>query len=46
MIVDAESINEFDLELYFKIIEKMIVFEENKIIVTLIEGTHIEVLIW
>jgi site-specific DNA recombinase len=42
IIADAEPIEEFDLDIYFKIIEKMVVFERQKIIVTLIDGTEIE----
>lgn len=45
MIAEAEPIKEFDIDIYFKMIEKMIVFEGNKIIVTLLDGTEIEVLI-
>jgi len=41
----AEVIEEFDIDIYFKIIEKMIVFEGNKIIVTLLDGTEVEVVI-
>jgi site-specific DNA recombinase len=42
IIENAETIKEFDIDIYFKIIEKMIVFEGNKIIVTLLDGTEIE----
>ena len=35
----------FDIDIYFKIIEKMIVFEGNKIIVALLDGTEVEVVI-
>jgi len=42
ILENAEPINEFDIDIYFKIIEKMIVLEENKIIVTLLDGTNIE----
>ena len=43
IIKNAESIEEFDMELFFRIIEKMIVFEGSKIIVGLLDGTEIEV---
>jgi hypothetical protein len=33
------------MNLFFKIIEKMTVFEEKKIIVMLLDGTEIEVVI-
>ncbi|MGH4137658.1 MAG: recombinase family protein, partial [Clostridium sp.] len=45
MIADAKPIKEFDMDLYFRIIEKMTVFDGQKIIVTLLDGTEIEVLI-
>ena len=45
IIKEAEVIKEFDVDIYFKIIEKMIVFEGNKIIVTLLDGTEVEVVI-
>ncbi|MGH4138394.1 MAG: recombinase family protein, partial [Clostridium sp.] len=45
MIADAELLKEFDIDIHFKLIEKMIVYEGNKIIVTLLDGTEIEVLI-
>ena len=41
----AEVTEEFDIDIYFKIIERMIVFEGNKIIVTLLDGTEVEVVI-
>lgn len=45
IIENAELIEEFDMDLFFRIIEKMTVFEGKKIIVTLIDGTEIEVVI-
>ncbi len=42
IINHAKSIENFDMDLYFKVIEKMVVFEGEKIIVTLLEGTEIE----
>lgn len=41
-IENAEPIEEFDMDLYFSIIEKMTVFEDKKIIVMLLDGTEIE----
>ncbi len=38
----AAFIKEFDIDIYFKIIEKMIVLEGNKIIVILLDGMEIE----
>jgi len=45
IIKETEILEEFDTDIYFKIIEKMIVFEGNKIIVTLLDGTEMEVVI-
>lgn len=39
---DAEPIEEFHMDLYFKIVEEMTVFHGNKIIVSLLDGTEIE----
>ncbi|WP_315166548.1 hypothetical protein [Metaclostridioides mangenotii] len=43
IIENAEPIEEFDMDLFFRIIEKMTVFEGEKIIVTLLDGTELEV---
>jgi len=43
IIDNAELIEEFDMDLFFRIVEKMSVFEGNKIIVTLLDGTEIEI---
>lgn len=45
IIENAEPIEEFDMDLFFRIIEKMTVFEGEKIIVTLLDRTEIEVVI-
>ncbi len=42
IIEDEDLIKEFDINLFFRIIEKMTVLEEDKIIITLFEGTEIE----
>jgi len=42
IITGAKPITEFDMDLYFKIVEKMTVFEGDKIIVSLLNGTEIE----
>ena len=42
---NAEPIEKFDMDLYFRIIEKMTVFQGEKIIVTLLDGIEIEVAI-
>lgn len=41
----AESIENFVMNLFFRIVEKMAVFDGEKIIVTLIDGIEIEVVI-
>ena len=43
IIDNAELIEEFDMDLFFRIVEKMSVFEGNKIILTLLDGTEIEI---
>lgn len=45
IIEDVEPIKEFDMNLFCKITEKMTVFEGNEIIVSLLDGTEIEVVI-
>lgn len=45
IIENTRIIEEFDMDLFFMIIEKMIVFEEQKIIVSLLDGTEVEVVI-
>lgn len=42
IINNVEPIEDFDMDLYFKIIEKVTVFEDKKIIVTQLDGTEIE----
>jgi site-specific DNA recombinase len=42
IIENAETIKEFNIYIYFKMIEKIIVFEGNKIIVTLLDGIQME----
>lgn len=45
IIQSAEQIREFDVDLLFIFVEKMTVFDGNKIIVSLLYGTEIEVVI-
>ncbi|MBE6087949.1 MAG: resolvase [Clostridium beijerinckii] len=45
VIEKVEQIKEFDVNLFLKLIEKMTVFEGEKIIVNLLDGTEIEVII-
>jgi len=42
IIENAEMIEEFDIDIYYKIIEKITVHQDNKIIVVLLDGTEIE----
>lgn len=39
---EATTLKEFDIGLYFKLIEKMTVFKGEKIIVTFLDGTEVE----
>ena len=41
----AKEIKKFDTDLFFKIIEKMTVFDGKKVIVSLLDGTDIECII-
>jgi site-specific DNA recombinase len=45
IIEKAEPIKEFDMDLFFRIVEKMSVFDGKKIIVTLLDGTEVECVI-
>ncbi len=45
IIEKAEPIKEFDVNLFLRLIEKMTVFEGEKIIVSLLDGTEVEVVI-
>lgn len=45
ILADAEPIERFDMDLYFKIIKKRVVFEVEKIIVTLLDAIEVEVVI-
>lgn len=42
VLEDVEAIKEFDIELYFALVEKMTVFDGGRIIVSLIDGTDVE----
>lgn len=42
IINEIELLEEFNIDLYFQTIEKIIILEEKKIIVTLLDGTEIE----
>ena len=42
IIADAAVITNFDIEMYFALVEKMTVFDGGRIIVVLLDGTEIE----
>jgi site-specific DNA recombinase len=42
IIEGTEKIKEFDIDIYYKVIEKITVYQGNKIIVTLLDGTDVE----
>ncbi|APM40878.1 hypothetical protein BS101_20285 [Clostridium kluyveri] len=41
----VEPIEEFNMDLFFRIVEKMTVFEREKIIVSLLDGSDVEIVI-
>jgi len=45
ILKNAKPIEKFDMDLFFRIIEKITVFEGEKIIVSLLDGTEVEVVI-
>ncbi|MDU1350861.1 MAG: hypothetical protein E6942_16380, partial [Clostridium argentinense] len=45
ILKNARPIEKFDMDLFFRIIEKVMVFEGEKIIVSLLDGTEVEVVI-
>lgn len=42
ILAEEEPIKEFEMDLYFKTVEKMTVFYDQKIVVTMLGGTNIE----
>lgn len=42
ILADAGSINEFDVDLYFALVEKVKVYEGGRLIVNLLDGTELE----
>lgn len=45
ILADAEIVEDFDVDMYFRLVEKMTVFKGEKIIVSLLNGIEIEVVI-
>ena len=39
---NAEPLEQFDTELYFKLVEKVVVYEDSRLIVSLLDGSEIE----
>ncbi len=39
---DAQPLEQFDTELYFRLVEKIVVYEDSRLIVSLLDGTEIE----
>ena len=42
IMAEAEAISEFDCELYFALVEKMIGFDSGRMVVSLLDGTEIK----
>lgn len=42
IIAEAEPITEFDVNLYFSLVEKMTIYDNGRIIVTLLDSTEVE----
>jgi len=42
MITEAEVMTEFDIDLYFALVEKMTVYDDGRVIVSLLDGTAVE----
>ena len=45
VIAEGQEIKEFNIDLYFKMIEKMTVYKEEKIIIRSLDGTEVECII-
>ena len=42
ILADAETVNEFDVDLYFALVEKITVYDGGRLVVSLLDGTDIE----
>jgi hypothetical protein len=42
ILADAETVNEFDVDLYFALVEEMTVYDGGRLIVSLLDGTDVE----
>ncbi|MHC1762592.1 MAG: hypothetical protein AB9917_24325 [Negativicutes bacterium] len=45
IIADAEPITEFDIDLYFALVEKVIAYDDGRLIVSLLYGIEIKCVI-
>ena len=45
IISRAEPITEFDIDLYFALVEEITVFDDGRLIVSLLDGTNVECVI-
>jgi len=45
IIGDGELIKEFNIDLYFKMAEKMVVFEHEKIVVSFLDRSEVECIV-
>jgi len=42
IITEAEVVTEFNVDLYFMLVEKMVVFDGGRVVVSLLDGTEVE----
>lgn len=42
ILAEGERLNEFDLDLYFALVEKVTVHSENRLTLNLLDGTEVE----
>ncbi|BBB93365.1 hypothetical protein MAMMFC1_04077 [Methylomusa anaerophila] len=45
IITEAEPINEFDTDLYFALMEKVVAYDDDRLMVGLLDGTEVECII-
>ncbi len=42
IITETEKINEFDIDLYFALTEKIVVYDKERLMVALLDGSEVE----
>lgn len=42
ILAGAEAVSEFDVDLYFALVEKIIVYDGGRLVVSLLDGTDVE----